>query len=221
MRAMILAAGRGERMRPLTDTQPKPLLSVNGKRLIEIHIQRLVAYGLNDIVINHAYLGEQIEHTLGDGQQYGAQLRYSPEGQQALGTGGGIFKALPLLGHDPFLVVNGDVWSDYPFSALPQQLTGLAHLVLVTNPQHHPQGDFHLSEQGVNAEDQPRLTFSGIGVYRPELFRHCQAGSFSLVPLLKQAMMTRQVSGEHYLGHWFDIGTPQRLTQLKQWLTTR
>ncbi len=215
MRAMILAAGRGERMRPLTDTCPKPLLKVGKKCLIEYHIQNLVAAGFTDIVINHAYLGEQIERTLGTGQQYGAQLYYSPEGT-ALETGGGIFNALPLLGNSPFLVVNGDVWCDYNFNQIPKSLTGLAHLILINNPEHNLKGDFHLQDNKVYSEATPRLTFSGIGVYHPDLFMNSTAGRFSLVPLLINAMKMGKVTGEHYQGEWLDIGTPQRLEELNQ-----
>jgi len=215
MRAMILAAGRGERMRPLTDKIPKPLLKVAGQCLIEYHIKHLVAAGFSEIVINHAHLGEQIERTLGDGQRYGAELRYSSEGV-ALETGGGIFKALPLLGNAPFLVINGDVWCDYPFNQLREVLTGLVHLVLVNNPEHHPKGDFCLINHRVNNESEPRLTYSGIGVYHPDLFKDCQAGRFQLAPLLINAMKTGQVSGEHYKGKWIDIGTPERLQYLEE-----
>ena len=214
---MILAAGRGERLRPLTDHTPKPLLFVGGKRLIEYHLLNLVAAGFQDIVINHAHLGEQIETVLGDGQQYGAKLVYSPEGE-ALETGGGIFRALPLLGNQPFVVVNADIWCDYPFERLRFQPSGLAHLVLVDNPPQHPRGDFNLQDNQVYAEGSPRLTFSGIGVYRPELFQHCQAGRFPLAPLLKQTMAHNQVSGEYYSGQWCDIGTPERLKALEKQL---
>jgi MurNAc alpha-1-phosphate uridylyltransferase len=215
MRAMILAAGRGERMRPLTDTTPKPLLKVGGKCLIEYHIRHLVAAGLTDIVINHAHLGEQIEQTLGNGQRYGAQLRYSPE-KTALETGGGIFKALPLLGKAPFLVVNSDIWCNYPFAQLRRFATGLAHLILVSNPEHNPKGDFCLVNQRVVQEGASRKTFSGIGVYHPDLFKGCTPGRFSLVPLLIKAMQVGQVSGEIYQGQWIDVGTPERLQQLAQ-----
>ncbi len=216
MRAMILAAGRGERMRPLTDKTPKPLLKVAGQCLIEYHIKHLVAAGFSEIVINHAYLGEQIERTLGDGQRYGAELHYSAEGV-ALETGGGIFKALPLLGKAPFLVINGDVWCDYPFKNLRNILTTeLVHLILVNNPEHNPKGDFCLVNNRVNNESEPRLTYSGIGVYHPDLFKDCKAGRFQLAPLLINAMKTGQVSGEHYKGQWIDIGTPERLEHLEQ-----
>lgn len=219
MRAMILAAGRGERMRPLTDTTPKPLLKINGRCLIEYHIDHLAIAGFTDIVINHAHLGEQIEQRLGNGHRYGVRLHYSPEGMPALETGGGIFKALPLLGPKPFLVVNGDIWCDYPFASLRHQpLEGLAHLILVNNPSHNPKGDFYLVNQKVYPEGLPRLTFSGIGLYHPNLFNNCTPGRFSLVPLLINAMQAGQVSGEHYQGQWNDIGTPERLQQLEQTL---
>ncbi|MEN8215438.1 MAG: N-acetylmuramate alpha-1-phosphate uridylyltransferase MurU [Pseudomonadota bacterium] len=216
MRTMILAAGRGKRMRPLTDTIPKPLLKVGGQCLIEYHIKHLVAAGLTEIVINHAHLGEQIEQTLGNGERYGAQLRYSPEGV-ALETGGGIYKALPLLGKEPFLVINGDIWCDYPFSQL-RRLTSLAHLILVNNPDHHPKGDFCLINNRVYQDGTPRLTFSGIGIYHPDLFKDCQSGAFPLAPLLIKAMQAGQVSGELYQGQWIDVGTPERLQQLERML---
>ncbi|MDM8569703.1 nucleotidyltransferase family protein [Thiotrichales bacterium HSG1] len=210
MKVMILAAGRGERMRPLTDKIPKPLLQVKGKCLIEHHIERLVTSGFNEIVINHAYLGEQIEQTLGNGRRYGAKIVYSPEAI-ALETGGGIFQALPLLGDSPFLVVNSDIWCDYPFANLTTLNIKLAHLVLIDNPTHNPDGDFHLTQQQVHQTGNPCLTFSGIGVYHPDLFTNCLKGRFSLVPLLTQAMQIDQVTGEHYHGQWMDVGTPERL----------
>jgi len=212
---MILAAGRGERMRPLTDTTPKPLLRVAGKCLIEHTIDRLVTAGFTEIVINHAHLGEQISQTLGDGSRYGAKIRYSPEGNQVLGTGGGIFKALPLLGNAPFAVVSGDIWYDYPLVQLPRVPDGLAHLILVDNPDHHPVGDFCLVNQRVYADGASRLTFSGIAIYHPDLFKNCQPGNFPLAPLLLQAMQTQQVTGEHYRGQWLNVDTPERLQRLK------
>lgn len=215
MHAMILAAGRGERMRPLTDTIPKPLLRVAGKCLIEHTIERLVSAGFSEIVINHAYLGEQITQTLGDGSRYGAKIRYSPEGSQVLGTGGGIFKALPLLGNAPFAVVSADIWYDYPLAQLPRTPDGLAHLILVDNPYHHPAGDFCLMNRQVYADGATRLTFSGIAVYHPDLFKNCQPGVFPLAPLLLHAMQSQQVTGEHYQGLWLNIDTPERLQRLK------
>jgi MurNAc alpha-1-phosphate uridylyltransferase len=220
---MILAAGRGERMRPLTDHTPKPLLRAGGKPLIVHHIERLAAAGLRDIVVNHAHLGGQIEATLGDGSALGVHIRYSPEGQ-ALETGGGIFRALPLLGPNPFLVVNGDVWTDIDFSALTIAPRDLAHLVLVDNPPHHPQGDFTLRERRVLAgglDGSPRLTFSGIGIYHPKLFTGCMPGAFPLAPLLRSAMAHGLVSGTHHRGAWIDIGTPERLAELDRDLAFR
>lgn len=211
---MILAAGRGERMRPLTDKTPKPLLKIKGKCLIEYNIANLVKNGFKEIVINHAYLGEQIEQTLGNGERYGAEISYSSE-YTALETGGGIFKALPLLGTSPFLVVNSDIWCDYPFVNLAHPPTKLAHLILVDNPAHNPHGDFHLKQQQVYQTGNPCLTFSGIGIYHPNLFNNCSAGRFSLVPLLIKAMQAGKVSGEHYQGQWMDIGTPARFQQLE------
>ena len=218
MKAMILAAGRGERMRPYTDLTPKPLLSVGGKRLIEYHLYALAGIGITDIIINHAHLGQQIEQTLGDGRRYGVTIHYTAEGEQGLETGGGIFNALPLLGHEPFIVINGDVWTDYPLNNLPQEPDGLAHLVLVDTPDFKPEGDFVLEQGRVHEGDGARLTFSGIAVYRPALFAGCRAGVFPLAPLLRQAMVSGQISGEHYTGHWVDVGTPQRLQALQHWL---
>ena len=221
MKAMILAAGRGERMRPLTDHTAKALLAAGGKRLIEYHIESLARAGIREIIINHARLGEQIEQALGDGDGYGVRIFYSPEGEQVLETGGGIFNALPLLGAAPFIVVNADVWTDYPFTQLPADPEGLAHLVLVDNPPHHSEGDFTLRDGYVLVDGNVKLTFSGIGVYRPELFAACQPGKFPLAPLLRAAMAKRQVTGGHYQGAWFDIGTPERLQQLDELLANR
>jgi N-acetyl-alpha-D-muramate 1-phosphate uridylyltransferase len=211
MKAMILAAGRGERMRPLTDDTPKPLLRIGGQTLIEHHIHALAQAGFTELVINHAHLGEQIVAALGDGDAYGVEIRYSAETPPALETGGGIFNALPLLGEGPFLVLNADIWTDFPLAELPEQIEGLAHLVLVDNPEHHAQGDFSLSAGQVSQRGPAMLTFGGIGVYSPELFSGCTAGAFPLAPLLRQAMDENRVSGEHYQGSWFDIGTPERL----------
>ena len=219
MRAMILAAGRGERMRPLTDLTPKPLLRAGGKPLIQHHIERLASAGIRELAVNHAHLGRQIEETLGDGARFGVSIRYSREGEgSALETGGGIFKALPLLGPDPFLVVNADVWSDIPFEDLDLPPEDLAHLVLVENPPHHLQGDFTLDSGRVRPEGSPRYTFSGIGVYRPELFADCTPGAFPLAPVLRAAMAKDRVGGRLHSGHWLDIGTPERLRQLDDWL---
>ena len=216
MRALILAAGRGERMRPLTDATPKPLLEIGGKRLIEWHLEKLARAGVREVVINTSHLAEQFPAALGDGSRWGLRLDYSYEGPEPLETGGGMLRALPLLGVDPFIAVNGDIWTDFDFSTLPQDPSGPAHLVLVDNPAHHPQGDFDL-ENGV-VLDQPRLTFAGIGVYRPELLAGHKPGKFPLAPVLRAATRNGRVSGEHYLGRWSDVGTPQRLAALRQQL---
>jgi MurNAc alpha-1-phosphate uridylyltransferase len=221
MRAMILAAGRGERMRPLTDTLPKPLLPVGGKPLIVWHIERLVAAGMADIVINHAWLGERLEAALGDGSRYGARLRYSREGT-ALETAGGIARALPLLGEHPFLVVNGDVWCDWDpaqGAAMARHIDGrrtLAWLLLAANPDHHPAGDFHLLDDGTLAADGgERLTFCGIGIYHPALFAGIGPGTTArLAPLLMDAIARHAVRGQRHAGRWVDVGTPQRLAAL-------
>lgn len=215
MRAMILAAGRGNRMRPLTDTTPKPLLTVAGKPLLVHHIEALVAAGLDDIVINVAWLGQQIIEAVGDGSRFGARVRFSDEGGTGLETGGGIYRALPLLGDGPFAVVNGDVWTDYPFQRLPRTLSGQAHLVLVDNPPHNDGGDFGLDGTRVTNDTGRRLTFSGIGVYRSTLFEGASDGVFPLAPLLRAAADRGQVSGEYFSGRWDDVGTPQRLRALQ------
>ena len=221
MNAMILAAGRGERMRPLTDTIPKPLLEAGGRKLIEYHLLRLAEAGVADVVINLAHLGDQIRAALGDGGRYGVTIRYVTEPEGALETGGGIAHALPLLGNGPFIVVNGDVWCDYPFGRLPGITKSLAHLVLVDNPPHHPQGDFALSGGQACADGAARLTYSGIAVLRGALFAGCCPGRFPLAPLLRDAMAKGLVSGEHYRGQWMDVGTPQRLRALDERLTLR
>lgn len=239
MKAMILAAGRGNRMRPLTDHTPKPLLAVGGRTLIEHQILRLRAAGFTDLVINHAHLGEQIEAHLGDGAAHGVSIRYSPEGQalghralghQALGhkgaleTGGGIFKALPLLtdGSTPFLVTNGDVWCDFDYARLaddPALANGdLARLVLVDNPAHNAGGDFALGNTRICAEGATRLTFSGIGVYHPDLFAGCDPGAFPLAPLLRRAVADDRIAGLYHAGRWLDVGTPERLAELDRML---
>ncbi|MCK5387246.1 MAG: nucleotidyltransferase family protein [Gammaproteobacteria bacterium] len=218
MKAMILAAGRGERMRPLTDNLPKPLLKVAGKMLIEYHLEKLKSAQITEVVINHAWLGEKIEQALGDGSQYGLNIHYSHEAE-ALETAGGIINALPLLGSDAFIVVNGDIYCDYDLSILPPSLSGLAHLVLVNNPPHNPQGDFVLTNTGaVEQEGENKQTFSGIGVYHPDLFKGYPNGKLALAPILRKAMDQHQVSGESYQGVWHDIGTPERLNELDLYL---
>ncbi|MDA8390653.1 MAG: nucleotidyltransferase family protein [Gammaproteobacteria bacterium] len=213
MNTMILGAGRGERMRPLTDHIPKPLVAVRGKPLIEYLVEALAAAGTTEIVINIAYLGSLIRERLGDGHRFGTRLRYSDEGAVGLETGGGIVRALPLLDSDPFLVVNGDIYTDYPFAALPAAIPGLAHLVLVDNPPQHPDGDFGLHDGRV-VDRAPRLTFAGIGLYRKTLFANPPGERFALGPLLREAIGKGLVTGEHYRGHWTDVGTPERLAAL-------
>ena len=222
MKAMILAAGKGERMRPLTLTTPKPLVRAGGVPLIEYHLRALAAAGFDDIVINHAWLGQQIEDYLGDGSRYGVHIQYSPEGEP-LETGGGIFRALPLLGDEAFVVVNGDIWTDYDFSVLHQPIVGLAHLVLANNPDHHPAGDFQLIDGQVrdSQADAPTLTYSGIAVLHPQLFEGCSAGAFKLAPLLRSAMANGQVSGERLNGQWVDVGTHERLAQVETLIEAR
>ena len=213
---MVLAAGRGDRMRPLTDAEPKPLLRVGGKRLIEYHLERLAGSGFRDVVINTAWLGDQIESALGSGVRYGLAITYSHERPEALETGGGIFKALPLLGPAPFLLVNGDVWTDIDFGALRRDppRESLAHLVMVPNPPQHARGDFLLENGWVAEGDGLRHTYSGIGIYRPEFFAGCTPGKFPLLPLLRRAIAARSLSGELHSGRWFDIGTIERLRAL-------
>ena len=219
MKAMILAAGRGERMRPLTDHCPKPLLEAGGKPLIVWHIERLRSAGFSELVINHAHLGWMIEEALGDGSRFGVSIRYSAE-PEALETAGGIRQALPLLGEAPFLVINGDIFCDADLGALRGALDGpaagdLAHLLLVDNPEHNPQGDFALAEGRLAAHGADKRTFSGIGVYAPALFDSLAAGrAAKLAPLLREAMAAKRVSGALHHGQWLDIGTPQRLTAL-------
>ena len=249
MRAMILAAGRGERMRPLTDHTPKPLLPVGGKPLIVWHLERLAAAGIGDIVINHAWLGEQLPAQLGDGSRYGVRITYSAESPHALETAGGIARALPLLGDDPFLVINGDIWCDWDPAETNARLSDLqqtsadAWLLLVDNPAHHPQGDFLLSNEGDILPDEaplaagltarpgvplagdaatpPRLTFSGIGLYRPALFRALAGNTPApLAPVLREAISRHAARGSLHQGAWTDVGTPERLATLDASLRT-
>ncbi|MDR0776629.1 MAG: nucleotidyltransferase family protein [Azonexus sp.] len=224
MKAMILAAGRGERMRPLTDRTPKPLLPAGGKPLIVWHLERLAAAGFRDVVINHAHLGEQIEQALGDGEKWGLTIRYSPEPPGALETAGGIAQALPLLGDAPFLVVNGDVYCTVDFGHFfdfPLE-PGRAHLVLVDNPTHHAGGDFSLDgDRVVYAQSEQTLTYAGIGVFSPAFFHAIPPGQpLKLRPLLDAAITAGTLSGERFAGHWVDVGTPQRLAELDQELRT-
>lgn len=223
MKAMILAAGKGERLRPLTLHTPKPLVPVAGVPLIEYHLRALAAAGVSEVVINHAWLGAQIEAHLADGARFGLSIRYSPEGEP-LETGGGILHALPLLGDEPFILVNGDIFTDYPFVNLCRPLPGLAHLVLLDNPAHHPQGDFTLLADGQLADAQPgqsSLTYSGIAVLSPQLFAGCEPGAFKLAPLLRHAMAQGLVSGERYAGNWIDVGSYERLAQAESLVASR
>lgn len=239
MKAMILAAGLGTRMRPLTLTTPKPLIPVLAKPLIEYHLENLARAGFKEVVINHAWLGEQIEQYLGCGSRWGLRIQYSAE-EHPLETGGGVFQALPLLGDKPFLLINGDVWCDYPMQKLSSQALLLgaadnAHLVLVDNPTHHPEGDFSLDPHApsglvgdqfalnvgrVLSGGQSRLTFSGLSVIHPRLFEGYEAGSFALAPLLRQAIAQQRVSGEYFPGRWVDVGTMERLRELEMALSS-
>ena len=221
MKAMILAAGRGERFRPLTDTLPKPLIAVRGELLIERHLRRLSAAGLREVVINLGWLGQSIEQRLGDGTRYGLAIAYSHEGWPCLETGGGVCRALPQLGAAPFLLLNADVWTDYPLPQLMQRAAALpehdlAHMVLVPNPPHHPRGDCTLAGGRVVPACAETHTFSGLSVLRPELFGDADGGAFPLWPLLREAAIRGQVSGEVYEGRWSDVGTPQRLEDLER-----
>jgi len=220
---MILAAGRGERMRPLTLVRPKPLLEAGGAPLIVHHLCALHSAGFSDIVVNLSWLGDQIRMTLGDGSRYGVRLHYSDEGPEPLETGGGIFRALPLLGAGPFLVLNGDVWTDVEWAGLRDRLApgDLAHLVLVPNPDHNTTGDFVLERGRIVEAPGERHTFSGVGVYREELFAGCRDGIFKLAPLLRAAARAGRVSGQLHTGAWLDIGTPERLAQLDERLQQR
>ncbi len=215
MKAMIMAAGRGERMRPLTDDVPKPLLKAGGRALIEHALLHLKEAGFNEVVINHAHMGQKIIDFLGDGRRYGLTIQYSAEPDGALETGGGIRQAIALLDHEPFLVINGDIWTDFPLQKLPTSLPGLAHLVLVDNPDHHTNGDFYLDGARVNLDRGKKLTFSGIGVYSPKLFKHLQRGKYPLAPILRDAIVKNLVSGEYFSGKWFDVGTQERLNALE------
>jgi MurNAc alpha-1-phosphate uridylyltransferase len=225
MKALILAAGRGERMRPLTDVVPKPLLPVAGRPLIAYHLEALARAGIRDVVVNLAWLGERLRATLGDGERYGVRIRYSDEGAQALETGGGIFNALPALGPGAFVVVNGDTWTDFDFRRLTLDADvdggATARIVLVANPAHHPQGDFALEGDVVIERATDRRTYSGIGIYRPEFFAGAAPGKFPLLPFLQRAIAAGSLRGEHYRGEWWDVGSPERLHALDMRLRAR
>jgi N-acetyl-alpha-D-muramate 1-phosphate uridylyltransferase len=214
MKAMLLAAGRGERMRPLTDSLPKPLVRVGGRPLIAWHLAALARAGIREVVINLSWLGEQLRTALGDGRDFGVRISWSDEGPVPLETGGGIFRAVPLLGPGPFLVVNADIWTDIDFRRLALEPGAHAHLVLIPNPPHHPRGDFALEGDIVVNADTDRFTYSGVGVYRPEFFHGCTAGRFPLLPLLNRAIAARCVRGEVHRGEWCDVGTAERLAAL-------
>lgn len=232
MKALVFAAGRGERMRPLTDSLPKPLLEVGGRPLIAWHLEKLAGIGIREAVINTSWLGHCFPETLGDGSRWGLRLHYSYEGPTPLETGGGMLNALEWLGEHPFIAVNGDIWTDFDFSSLPSEPAGDAHLVLVGNPEHNPKGDFVLMENGyISSVGEHPLTFSGIGVYRTSLLADWRevigategAGKspprFQLAPLLRAAMGRNAVTGEHHRGQWADVGTPQRLAELDHTLS--
>jgi N-acetyl-alpha-D-muramate 1-phosphate uridylyltransferase len=221
MKALVLAAGRGERMRPLTDELPKPLLPVAGRPLIAHQLAALSRAGIHDVVINLSWLGGKIRAALGDGARWGVRIVYSDEGESALETGGGMFNALKLLSPGAFLVVNGDIWSDYDLRRLSLDRDALARIVLVKNPAHHPQGDFALEGESVVESNTNRLTYSGIGLYRPELFAGAKAGKFPLRPLLERAIAEGRLRGERYEGAWWDVGTVTRLHELDSWLSAR
>jgi N-acetyl-alpha-D-muramate 1-phosphate uridylyltransferase len=216
--AMLLAAGRGERLRPITDTVPKPLVQIAGQPLIGYHLEALARAEVSQVVINLSWLGEKIRAALGDGRRYGVRIAYSEEGPVPLETGGGIYRALPLLGPEPFLVVNSDVWTNMDFSRVPTLEEGAdACLMLAPNPPQHPRGDFGLEGDLVVERDTDRFTYTGIGLYRAQFFAGCAPGRFPLLPLLKRAIAARRLRGEVYRGEWLDIGSPERLA----WLDAR
>lgn len=216
MKAMILAAGRGSRMEALTDNCPKPLLEVGAYSLIEHQLRRLKSAGINDVIINISYLGSMIQKALGNGKNYAMNIEYSEE-SEPLETGGGIYQALPRLG-DEFLVINSDVWCDHSLSSIPSAHC-LAHLVLIDNPEHNARGDFNLCDGIINNDHDTMLTFSGIGWYKKQLFENCSAGKFPLAPVIREAIPDNTIHGEHYLGEWVDVGTPERLQNVRQTLT--
>jgi len=223
MKAMILSAGRGERLRPHTDRTPKPLLQVGKYRLIEYIIQALVKAGITDIIINTAHLADQFPAVLGNGQQFGANITYSPEQQGGLETAGGIINALPLLGDEPFLIVNGDVWTDYDYQTLVHKslpTDHLCHLVMIANPAHNPRGDFAITSGLIQEEGPTKYTYSGIGIYHPALFAGLAVQRLALKPILLKAINQQQISGELYQGEWSDIGTIERLEELTTSLNT-
>lgn len=216
MLAMILAAGRGERMRPLTDKVPKPLLEIAGKALIIYQIEALASAGIEELVINTGHLGAQIRDRLGSGETFGVRIHYSDEGDEPLETAGGIIKVLALLGDAPFIVTNADIYTDFDYRSLPRQLDDDAHLVLVNNPPHNPEGDFALVEGRVLQQAEQKLTYSGIGLFQPRFFKNCKSGKVPLAPLLHQSAQANRLSGQHFMGCWNDIGTPERLLEINK-----
>ncbi|MHB1540656.1 MAG: N-acetylmuramate alpha-1-phosphate uridylyltransferase MurU [Steroidobacteraceae bacterium] len=221
-KAMLLAAGRGERLRPITDTVPKPLVAVAGKPLIAYHLEALAAAGIHEVIVNVSWLGEQIRSALGTGARYGVRITYSDEGPEPFETGGGIFRALPMLGPAPFLIINADIWLERDLrgcAALPEDAD--ARIVLTSNPEHHPHGDFGLEDGWVVERSSNRLTYTGVGVYRPQFFLGCRPGRFPLLPLLKRAIAAGRLRGERFEGPWFDAGSPERLARLDGWLRAR
>lgn len=215
---MVLAAGRGERLRPLTDELPKPLIEVGGRPLIAWHLERLAAAGCREAVINLGHLGERIRDALGTGERFGLVIRYSEEPPGALETGGGIVNALPLLGDDPFLLLNGDCWTDLDLSSLRLPRGDVAHLAMVDNPPHNPAGDFALEAGRVRNEGEPKLTYAGIAILHPALFEDCRPGRFPLTPLLRDAAARDRAGGTRHGGAWFDVGTVERLADLRKYL---
>ncbi len=214
MKAMLLAAGRGKRMRPLTDKTPKALIPVGPHRLIEYNLFKLKAAGVKEVVINVSYLANQITRFIGDGSRYGLNVVYSYEPGECLGTGGGVFQALPLLGDEPFLLLSADIWSDCAFDKIHFAQGKEAHLIMVHNPSYHSGGDYGLDEMGLLSLHTPKFTYSGMSVVHPKLFKHCKAGIFSLSPLINDAIKRGCVSGELYSGRWFNVGTPEQLKLL-------
>jgi N-acetyl-alpha-D-muramate 1-phosphate uridylyltransferase len=212
---MVLAAGRGERMRPLTDRVPKPLLPVGGEPLVALHLRALAAAGIHEVVMNCSWLANALQEGLGDGRKWGVQIEYSPEPWPPLETGGGILQALPRLGPEPFLLVNGDTWCDLPLASLELPAGMLGHLVMVPNPDHNPAGDFGLVDGRIEADGEPRHTYGGIAILSPELFAACEPGRFPLAPILRSAARQGLISGELHRGGWFDVGTPERLHALR------
>ena len=212
--AVVMAGGMGERLRPLTDTLPKPLVAVGGRPLISWHLAALARAGVREVIINLSWLGERLRATLGDGREFGVTIRYSEEGPVPLETGGGILRALPLLGPEPFLVVSGDVWTDIDFARLHLEPDALAHLVLIPNPPHHPRGDFGLEGDLIVSAAHARFTYANVGLYRPEFFAGCTAERFPLIEPLNRAIAARRVRGELHHGQWCDVGTPERLAAL-------